>query len=510
MPLSSSTEATKPPKLPSSTRSPYSNAPPDSHILTPLKATSLPSYSSANKTTPVKTVLSQCPPPPRADTIAASTSFFGIPFSLSSGNLRPTMGLDAPPPGEIDWVSIFVVYWITLVSEASRGLMLPSTWPYFSDLGGSKATLGVFVASFSMGRMATTIPLGYLSDSHPTSTVLIYASLIQVFGHLIYALAPNLAVLFFSRIVVGFGSATMSVCRAHLTRAVPSSLRTHHFAYLSALQFIGFAVLPGAGGLLALLPAYDPSSWVKFNGFTYPAYVLVISNVISIILIYILYLNPLEPSYRRRQAGNSSEEPVERGPDVFALIVCLLVNVVFRGVVAEFETVSTPFLMEQFGMTYGGASFCISIIGFFGLFVYLGFKPIAKRFTDRTLVFFGLVIVLLGCLPLSVPVLADHMTTQVYVFCLGLTWSLAYPIGQTAILSLFSKVLAGLPAGGFLGIFSATGSLARVGFAMFAGIVWSHFGRGSVFATILAYVIMSAVMVIVTFRRLVPSDSLFY
>lgn len=100
------------------------------------------------------------------------------------------------------------------------------------------------------------------------------------------------------------------------------------------------------------------------------------------------------------------------------------------------------------------------------------------------------------------------MSTQVYVFFLGLTWSLAYPIGQTAILSLFSKVLAGLPAGGFLGIFSATGSLARVAFAMLAGIVWSHFGKESVFSTILAYVVLATLMVLSTFPRLVPLGSL--
>lgn len=386
--------------------------------------------------------------------------------------------------------------------------MLPSTWPYFNDLGGSKAMLGVFVASFSMGRMASTIPLGILSDTYLTSTVLIVASLVQVLGHLVYALAPNLAMLYFSRIIVGFGSATMSVCRAHLTRAVPPSLRTHHFAYLSALQFIGFAVLPGAGGLLALLPEYDLAPWFKFNGFTYPAYVLAVCNVISVLLIYTLYFNPPDSMPQRRPPLNSSEQPVERGPDVLALVVCLLVNVVFRGVVAEFETVSTPFLMEQFGMTYGGASFRISLIGFFGLFIYVGFKPIAKRFSDRTLVFFGLSVVLIGCLPLSIPLLADHMSTQVYVFFLGLTWSLAYPIGQTAILSLFSKVLAGLPAGGFLGIFSATGSLARVAFAMLAGIVWSHFGKESVFSTILAYVVLATLMVLSTFPRLVPLGSL--
>lgn len=442
-----------------------------------------------------------------APTIAASSSFFGLPHSLSSVNLRSHLGLNAPPPGEIDWVSIAVVYWITLVSEASRGLMLSSTWPYLSSLGGTKAMLGVFVGSFSMGRMATTIPLGYMSDNFSTSTVLMLASSIQILGHAIYAISPSVGVLIASRVIVGFGSSTMSVCRAHLTRAVPSSQRTYHFAYLSALQFIGFAVLPGVGGLLAMLPELHVLPFFTLNGFTYPALVLIVCNMLCILVIYSFYFNPPEAAPRRRaspQNGSSSSNDDVEGPDVFALVVCLLINITFRGIVAELETVCTPFLMEHFDVSYAKASFYISFIGFFGLAVYLGFKPIAKTFSDRSLVVFGLVAVVVGCLPISSTWLSEHMSVGVYVACLGINWSLAYPVGQTAVLGLFSKVLGGLPAGGFLGIFSASGSFARIAFAMASGAIWGQFGREAVFASLIANSTLTLVLVAFTYRRLVP------
>lgn len=438
-------------------------------------------------------------------TVAASTSFFGLPEALSSASLRAQLGLHAPPLGHVDWVSLAVIYWITLVSEASRGLMLPSTWPYFYSLGGSKQMLGVFVASFSMGRMATTIPLGYLSDKYPTSIVLSAASLIQIFGHLLYAVAPSLPVLFIARIIVGFGSATMSVCRAHVTRAIHSNIRTHHFAYLSATQFVGFAVLPGVGGLLALLPEYLPLPFLPLNGYTYPAYVLVFANFLGILLIHSFYFNP--PPTRNAnniQFHSSQSDSSPFRPDTVALVVCLLVNVAFRGVVAEFETVSTPFLMEQYHISYGAASMYISVIGLFGLVVYLSFKPLAKRVSDRNLVVCGLLLVLVGCAPLSFVTLTTAMQISAYVFFLGFTWSVAYPIGQTAILALFSKVLASLPAGRFLGLFSATGSISRVLLAMLASLMWSELGRESVFAGILVYVSLATILVLVTYKRLIP------
>ncbi|PXF41573.1 Major facilitator superfamily domain-containing protein 8 [Gracilariopsis chorda] len=418
------------------------------------------------------------------------------------------MGLHAPPPGHIDWVSLLVIYWVILVSEASRGLMLPSTWPFLASLGGSKHLLGVFVASFSMGRMATTIPLGYFSDKYSTSTVLGVASIIQIIGHFLYAVSASVPMLFVSRIIVGFGSATMSVCRAHVTRTIPLLLRTHHFAYLSALQFIGFAVLPGLGGLLAKLPHFKPLPFIPFNSFTYPAYVLIFCNFVAIMFVQMFYFNPPDALHMRAQRDpeqpDPSVQPFSLTPDALALLVCLLVNIVFRGVVAEFETISTPFLMEQFGLTFAQASFRISLMGFFGLLVYLSFKPIAKQFSDRLLLFVGIVLVIVGCFPLSILPLTTHMSLNMYVMCLGMSLSLAYPLGQTAVLSLFSKVLAGLPAGGLLGIFSATGSMARILFAILAGTIWSEFGRESVFAVILAYMSMASTVVLLSFKRLVP------
>jgi len=349
------------------------------------------------------------------------------------------------------------------------------------------------------------------------------------------------------------------VCRSHIARAIPKQKQTYHFAYLSGLQFVGFAVLPGVGGLLSYLPSNH-----VFNTFTYPAYVLMLVNAIAIGVLYFCYLDPpaqVRPRGPRRDASASSlpsdaRAPVgapplappttgaiaavdlpaaapgssgvasraatpadlidssssegadgseDEGPsaDSLALIVCLLINVTFRGMVAELETVVTPFLMDNYGASMERASFFVSVLGLCGLFVYFGFKAIAKRFSDRALVLVGLAFLVAGAAPLSLPAVTNALPVGVYVAVIGLMWSLAYPIGQTAVLSLFSKVLAGLPAGGFLGIFSATGSLARVFFAVLAAATWEAAGRNAVFAGIVLYAIATAGLALLVWRRLV-------
>jgi hypothetical protein len=348
-------------------------------------------------------------------------------------------------------------------------------------------------------------------------------------------------------------------------------------------------VLPGVGGLLAQLPTLRLFGGdIALNGFTYPAYVLILCNLLAVVTIGLFYLDP--PDERRYSApssygsipssnasasppatsppasststsalaqqenvqptalstnsadavvvdvfnslarggasGSSGEdatpllprrasepdvpdpadqvEPEGPKPDTLALVICLLVNVTFRGIIAELETVTTPFLMMSYDVGYDMASYYISFVGFLGLGVYLGFKPISKRFSDRVLVFFGLCAVVFGLVPLAYSGFARHMSLETYVFFIGVIWSIAYPVGQTAVLSLFSKVLAGLPAGGFLGLFSMSGSAARIVFAVVAGKVWSMFGRDAVFATVLGYVLLSLLLVTVFYKRLVP------
>mmetsp|Transcript_9984 Transcript_9984/g.26179 ORF Transcript_9984/g.26179 Transcript_9984/m.26179 type:complete len:336 (+) Transcript_9984:62-1069(+) len=332
-----------------------------------------------------------------------------------------------------------------------------------------------------------------------------------------YCFAGNQTALITSRIIVGFGSATMSVCRAHVTRAVPKSIRTAHFAYLSALQFIGFAVLPAFGGVLAMIPEFEVGPAV-FNDYSYPGYTLVVSNIVAIALLLLFYSNPPRTAPAHTTATPASTliskpadpEKGEAAPaapsaglaeqaDKLALTACLFINICFRGSVAQLETVTSPFLLSRYDKSLESASFIIGTIGFFGLIVYLVFGMVSAKIPDRISVVAGLACLVAGSAVLAAPVTVPLLTYEV---ALAAIWSLAYPLGQTAILALFSKKLAGLPAGGFLGLFSMCGSLARLVFAIVAGQSWSSFGESSVFQGMLLYSSITLIFSLFVFKRL--------
>lgn len=419
---------------------------------------------------------------------------------------RRRLGLPVTAPGKVDMVSLLIIYWITVTSEAARGLFLPSTWPYFASVGGTRALLGVFVGVLSLGRMLTTVPLGYLSDRCSVTQVFHIASILQIVGHLMYIMFPSVWALIVSRFIVGLGSSTISVCRAFVTRSVPPAERTHHFAYLSGLQFIGFAVLPGLGSMLSWLPNASFFG-LALNGFTYPAIVLAVCCLLQIALVELLYEDPLPMEMQIISTTSTSSARTNRteenkpntsrnnrnSADLLALSACLVANIVFRGMIAELETVSAPFLMEQYGLSFSAAGAYLTVFGVIGLIVYITFKPLARMWSDRLLIVIGFTIALAGTMPLTLAALSRRLPLVIYAICIGSMWSIAYPLGQTGSLSLFSKVMKGLPPGGLLGIFSATGSAARIGFAIAAGAMWAFFGRESVF---MSMVICSGLTVI--------------
>jgi len=301
----------------------------------------------------------------------------------------------------------------------------------------------------------------------------------------------------------------MAVGRAHVARAVGRRDRTGYFAYLSAVQFVGFAVLPGAVGSVGVL---------KFNGLTHPGFALVAIHAVSIGALLVFYRDPVVPPDDQAPSPDSTRDfenntnpemppiPAPAAPanlpsaDYGALSACLLINVCLRGAVAQLETVTAPFLMARYSMGLSDAGSAVGVLGTAGLCVYLAYGAVARRVEDRVAVASGLGLLVLGAGILGQRVVA--LGEFEYLVGLGMVWALAYPIGQTAALALFSKKVGGLPVGGLLGVFSTSGSLARLVFAAVAGWSWNVNGEDSVFRGIFGVGLVALISALSVFKRL--------
>lgn len=397
--------------------------------------------------------------------------------------------------------------------------------------------------------------------------------LIQASGHLLYAVSGSLSALHVARVIVGMGSTTTNLARTHIALCVAPDQRTAYYAYIGALQFAGAVVVPVLGSIVSGMPSVFSAH--VFNACTYPAYLLFVLCVVSVVSVYHVYecepytkqqddtesaaegrgknvrvrvgdnksstsnddddrqhlLKPVtktspaslpatttksygsvcDPSSCKESKNNDFTE--HRNKQAYAIIVtCLAVNVCARSVMSVLETVSVPFLHEQFSLSLSLSSLCVSALGLLGVLTFLLLRPLSQTTTDRSLLRGGLWLL---CVPIVLLVTLSGVTTAqgtwvvnvyvlMYTVCLGTAWSVGAPVAQTATLALFSKAVmkTGLPVGGFISVFSACGAVAPLGAVIGATRLWASQGRRAVFIALAVVAGIGLVLVVKMYERL--------
>lgn len=448
--------------------------------------------------------------------------------------LLPLSTLDAYPYQQLDWYSLTVVYFVIFITEGARGIIMPTAWPYFHSLGGTKTSLGLFIACHSFGRLVSTVPAGLLTDHFTLLPLFIIACTLQVAGHLLYIIAPSLAALYVSRIVVGIGAAATFFGVVHITKAVPAHQRMQQFAFNAGIQFSGIYVMPGIGGVLSSLPTLDiPLICIRLNSVTYPAFILAFANIAAILLLYRYYSAPksltssssLTPSTisaiaftsqttgqkvssistSSQMVGNNYQTisiPAGRHPNIYALATCMFINLFLRGAMATLETLGIPILHDKFQLSTPVASLYLSAIGIFGVVIYFLIPFLPRRFPDRSLILLGFTLIIVGVLPLSFPPLSKLLSLPSYLSFLSFALSVGMPLSATATVVLFTKLLNGVSVGMYFAIFALFGTISPIVCGIFTASLWNACGTDFVFLAVVFMAISVYLLTIFNYDRL--------
>merc|ERR1719491_2541578 len=92
----------------------------------------------------------------------------------------------------------------------------------------------------------------------------------------------------------------------------------------------------------------------------------------------------------------------------------------------------------------------------------------------------------------------DNPTWRYYI-SIFMIYSIGYPIGHTAVIGLFSKIVGRRPQGTILGWFASAGSLARMIFPIISGYVANYFGISALFYMLIA--VLSTSILITMYNR---------
>eukprot|EP01039_Chlorochromonas_danica_P002203 gene2203-2406_t len=375
--------------------------------------------------------------------------------------------------------SLLTVYGATLTSEMARGLLFPTLWLKVETVYGSTTPLGVVVGAFSVGRIIGTPIFGALSD-HVNSyrSTLITCNVILLLGAILYGLSQSLLALITAQFVMGLGAGSLGTLRSYVAETAPRVDRTEHMAYLTALQYAGFIVTPAIGALLSSTAA-EHELWF-LNRFTAPICFLVFVTVVSIYALQQWLQEVRRPSSSGEELENDhvpsrSEElriDTEEDESSSRTIVCLagcILNFFAKGTVAIFETLIVMFAVQQLGWSTLQAGLSISLCGLVAFGIMISFQFLLRVVDDVDLIVIGWSVMVAGCLLLDSTVLPQVTSWRCYA-ALVLMFAIGYPVGHTSLIGVYSKIIESGPQGTFLGVFAASGSLARIVFP--AASVW--------------------------------------
>lgn len=151
-----------------------------------------------------------------------------------------------------DVPGFYVICFVILIGDMSRGVFFPSMWPLVNSLGGSSVTLGYSVAAFSFGRILVSPLFGNWSVTYGYTKTLLLSCSILLLGTFLYAQVQNVGraeFLILAQTFLGIGSGTLGVTRAFVADVTAQRSRTKYMAWITAVQYAGFTVTPFVGAI---------------------------------------------------------------------------------------------------------------------------------------------------------------------------------------------------------------------------------------------------------------------
>lgn len=139
------------------------------------------------------------------------------------------------------------------------------------------------------------------------------------------------------------------------------------------------------------------------------------------------------------------------------------------------------YVVDMLHWTTLQAGLTISLCGIFAVGLLCSFPWLLSIVDDVDLIMVGLSTMVISCLLLDSTVLPQVSNLRCYM-ALVLMFAIGYPVGHTALIGVFSKVIKAGPQGGFLGMFAVAGSLSRIFFPMFSVWFVHNYGYNAAFS----------------------------
>ena len=377
---------------------------------------------------------------------------------------------------------LFLTIFVDLIGF---GMVLPLLPFYARDYGASVAVVGMVVGIHPAMQFILAPYWGRLSDRVGRKPILLVGLLGSALSYLLFALAPSLGWLFFSRFVAGAVGANITVAQAYMADTTTLENRTRAMGLVGAAFGLGFVIGPAIGGTL--------------SRFGYPAAgffaaALSFGNVGAAFFMLPESLPRSERAKTRSEWGRGLGERLKLAArlarrSTFRYVMSLVLMVTF--IFAALTTVFPLLIEELLGYDARHAGYLLAYLGLIEAIV-MGrlIGPLVQRFGERKLVVAGSLMLIFGYGLL--PFAANLTLIGIALFLIGLGTGLDWP----SLNGLASQYAEADVQGGVMGVLQSLSGLARVGGAVWAGWVFGAWGPGAPFVLSSAIAALAAAVAI--------------
>ena len=353
---------------------------------------------------------------------------------------------------------------VVVIDLIGFGIIIPLLPFYAETYGASPQKVTMLMVTFSFFQFMAAPIWGYLSDKFGRRIIIWITLMGSIIAYVLLAYSDTIYGLFFARAFAGFMAGNISTAQAYLTDIVDKNNRAKAMGLFGAAFGLGFILGPAIGGILAGADPQNP------NVFLPPIAAALLSSIALLLAVFTLKDTRPKAIDNKNKRITSLLEALKI-PNLRQLILLsFIVTVVFASMESTFSLWSERTFYwgaEQNGYIFAFAGICGVIVQGFLI------SPLVKRYGESNLCIFGILLLALGMLSVSISYLNYHAYLSMALIAFGL--GLFMPTISTLIVNIVSEDRRGW----VLGVNQSASSLARIIGPAIAGVLFELYGKNS-------------------------------
>lgn len=382
------------------------------------------------------------------------------------------------------------------------GLIIPIQ-PFLAESFGAGAIQVTWLgASFSLMQFVFAPFWGKLSDRYGRRPILLATIGISALGYALFASAQSLTVLFFARILAGFGAANLGTLQAVIADVTPPEDRSKGMGLIGVAFGFGFIFGPALGGFL--------SAWGLHMPAVFASGLCVLNGALAYWLVPETRVRGTAPSKlaRMRISFDSLRQACSRQSVAVILSTFLLYAAAFSmmeqilGLFIEAHWADEMLAADRAATAARLTAYVLITVGVAAAFTQgLWIGKLTRRFGERRVLTSGLILVSISLA--AIPMVAGFPFWMMLM--VGVVLAIGSGLVNPSLLSLLSQSTGADDQGEVLGLGQSLSALGRVLGPGVAGLFFT-WGSGIPFYVSAAIVVLCFSLSLVLSKTTAPGQ----